>query len=252
MKLAIMQPYFFPYIGYFQLIKSVDKILLYENVNFMLKNWMTRNRMLKINETPFFITIPVHSKSSFKKISEIELVNDERWKKALKKCLIYNYSRSSYFSDVFPKLEGIIDTEATDLHTYNSETIRLIARLLGINTQIENNNQKYLEMENELSRKYENSDTDESLEISQRKTERVILITKQEKANIFINAIGGTALYKKSEFADYGIDLYFIKTQDFTYKQFSKEFYPNLSILDVLLNCGIENTKKLLTNYDLI
>jgi len=252
MKLAIMQPYFFPYIGYFQLIKAVDKTILYENVNFKIENWMTRNRIQIKNEQPLYISIPVRSRSSNKKIAEIEIAEHEKWKRRLKRSLQFNYGKSEYFSEVFPQLEKIIDTKKTHLHSYNGETIRLITELLEIGTKIEYNNQHYLELEKKLNQKYQDTLIDESLKKSKRKTERIISISKQEQANIYINAYGGTALYDKNEFAAHGIELFFLKTKDHNYKQFSNNFYPNLSILDVLLNCGIENTQKLLTNYELI
>ena len=108
MKLAIMQPYFFPYIGFFQLINSVDKILLYENFNFKCETWMARNRLLTKNGQPFYIHILVQSKSSFKKISEIKIVTEELWRIKLLKSLHYNYVSSKYYQEVFPQVEKII------------------------------------------------------------------------------------------------------------------------------------------------
>lgn len=252
MKLAIMQPYFFPYLGYFQLIKAVDKFILYENISFRKNTWMTRNRILIKNSNPYYINIPVSLKSSNKRIYEIKIANDKNWKERLLKKIVFNYKHSYYFQEVFPILEKVISIETESLHTYNCLSICRLADILGINTKIQFNNYNYLELENYLHLKYLTNDVNETYNISERKIERAILITIQEQATTFINAIGGKELYLKEDFSEHNIDLYFLKTNEYDYKQFSNTFYKDLSIIDVLLNCGIEKTKDLLNNFELI
>ena len=252
MKLAIMQPYFFPYLGYFQLINSVDKFILYENLSFRKESWMTRNRILAVKANPLFIHVPIKSKSSYKKISEIKIVDDKKWKETLKKNIYFNYKNSKYYNGIFPSLEKIIDTKTDSLHTFNSTAICNLAKLLGIDTKIDFVNSQYLKLENDLKLKFEINDLDNPFQTLKRKTERIILITKQENANVFINPIGGTTLYSKTEFAQCSIDLFFLQTKDYFYRQSSRVFFRDLSIIDVLLNCGIDNTKDLLNQFDLI
>ncbi|MEI6696150.1 MAG: WbqC family protein [Bacteroidota bacterium] len=251
MKLAIMQAYFFPYLGYFQLINAVDKFLLYENISFRKESWMTRNRILAAKSKPFYIRLCVKSKSSNKKISEIKIV-DQKWKLSLLKNIHHNYKFCEYYHEVMPLLEKIIHTETDSLHTYNSKTICMLAELLGITTIIEYSNTRYLNLEKELHLKYPKQKTEEPLQTMERKTERIISIARQEKADVFINAIGGSFLYSKPEFTENNLNLFFISTKDYKYQQSSRDFFQDLSIIDVLLNCGIEGTKELLNQFELV
>lgn len=247
MKLAIMQPYFFPYIGYFQLIHAVDKILLYENLDYMPKSWMTRNRILQKNGEPFYFHISVNNKSHNRKISEVQIVEDTHWKKKLLKSLYANYSYRNHFKNIFPVIEQIVNFQSNNLHEFIAHSIKTIAQLLDIKTEIVSNNSKYLSIENYLTEKYRSG-----VNIDHRKIDRLLLIAKEEKATTFINAIGGVQLYSKEELAKNNLELFFVKTGDLVYQQFSKTFYPNLSILDVLFNCGIDQTKQWIENYELI
>ncbi len=251
MKLAIMQPYFYPYLGYFQLIKAVDKFILYENVNFRKASWMTKNVILAKKANPFYIYVPVESRSSNKRISEIKIFAYKKWQEKLINLIHHNYYQSKYYHEIKQRLDKIIYTETDSLHTYNSKTICMIAELLGITTKIDSENTHYLEMENQLQLKYQKKQTGQSIQPMQRKTERVILIAKQENADVFINAIGGSLLYSKTEFAQNNIDLFFIKTNNYNYKQSSEAFFSGLSIIDVLMNCGIEGTIELLNHFEL-
>jgi hypothetical protein len=251
MKLAIMQAYFFPYLGYFQLINAVDKFILYENLSFRKESWMTRNRLLAAKSKPFYIKLSVKSKSSNKKISEIEIA-DRKWKQSLLKNIHHHYKFSEYYQEVMPFLERIIQTDTDSLHTYNSKTICMIAELLGITTKIDYSNSHYLNLENELQLKYQHKETERLFQTMDRKTARVISIARQEKADVFINAIGGSFLYSKTEFTAHNINLFFISTNDYKYQQSSKDFFRDLSIIDVLLNCGIEKTKELMNHFKLI
>lgn len=250
MKLAIMQPYFFPYIGYFQLINAVDKFILYENLNFRKETWMTRNRILACRSNPFFVHIPVKSKSSNKKISEVRIAENHRWRKTIKDSIYFNYKNSKYYHEIIPFLEKVINYETDNLHSYNSFAICKVCELLGIETKIEYGNSHYLNLETALELKYPAHDNRVQVKKKQRKTDRIFLISKQEEANIFINPIGGAALYSKAEFGQNGIELLFLKTKSHSYPQNSHSFYPDLSIIDVLLNCGIEKTKELLTQIE--
>lgn len=251
MRLAIMQPYFFPYLGYFQLINSVDKFILYENISFRKNTWMTHNRLLAKKSDPFYINIPVSFKSSNKRISEIRISDDKRWKESIIKNINHNYKHCKHFEEVFAYLEKVISIQTESLHIYNSISICMLAELLGIKSKIQYNNSSYLELEEELLLKYLIKDEDNINQLQYRKTERAIIIAKNENANTFINAIGGKELYQKEDFSEHNINLYFLKTNDYNYNQFSNTFYKDLSIIDVLLNCGVEKTKELLSNYEL-
>lgn len=246
MKLAIMQPYFFPYIGYFQAIKAVDKYILYENLDFIKEGWMSRNRILIKNQAPNYFSLVMQGSSSNKKIKDIKLNNSFNWRKKLINKVYLNYKGSPYFDESFSLIEECININQDFLHNYNSLIIKKICSYLEIDTQIQFDNSEYLQLEEKLHKLDLNN-----IELNI-KTMRVFEICKIEKADIFINAIGGIELYSKSIFLNHDIKLFFIKTSDFEYNQLSNQFHPNLSIIDVLLNCGKEGTKTLLNKYELI
>ena len=243
MKLAIMQPYFFPYIGYFQLINAVDKIILYDHVHYIKKGWVHRNRILELNNGDIYIAVPTKNSSSNKRISEIEIDSSCKWQKKICDALLHNYRRSQFFGEIYPFLCELLDRPYGKLNKLNFETTTGIAKLLGVETAIVCGSEDYLLIEEDLCARTTELET---------KTQRIISICKQENAKTYVNAIGGTELYMKADFEDNGINLFFIKAKDCHYKQLSDTFYPNLSIIDVLFNCGVEKTKELLGNYELV
>ena len=254
MKLAIMQPYFFPYIGYFQLINAVDKYILYDNLNYIKEGWVHRNKIL-INGNPFYIIANVKKKSSFKKINRIFLDDDKRWKDKMLKGILLHYKSAPFFDEVYPFIKILIYNENVIISKYNIHIISEICNFLEIDTIISTEIEQYTDLEKKLEK--ENFTMDNfshiSLEKVSPKVVRVIEICNKEKASIFINAIGGKILYNKDEFKKNGIDLFFVKTNEIYYSQKkAAKFIPHLSIIDVLMNCGKEETKKLLKQYTLV
>lgn len=255
MKLAIMQPYFFPYIGYYQAISAVDKYMLYDNLNYIKEGFVNRNRYLVVNGSPSYFIAPIRHKSSFTKIRDVELVADNTWKRKMLNSFYCHYKRAPHFNEVISVIEGVLETDTNLLTTLNARSIIDVSRYLDIPTKITSDTEEYryleeiLLCEDEKLVSYFPYIQSKSLD---RKVVRVIEICKKEKADILINAIGGQALYRKDVFADFNIALYFIKTEDFLYPQQSRTFHPNLSIIDVLMNCGKEGTKELLRKYTLI
>ena len=256
MKLAIMQPYFLPYIGYFQAIYAVDKYILYENVSFIKKGWMNRNRILIKNGGDYVITAPLVSKSSKSFIHDIQLDNTKNWNTKILKLILYNYKGSKYFDEVYPLFEKILNKSTDYLCDWNAKAIICISEFIGLNTTIEyNNRDRYVKLEEQLSKvACSNYDDFRYMEKTHpsKKLARILAICENEGADTYINAIGGQDLYNKEEFATYGIDLKFVRTNEFSYSQFSKEFVPNLSIVDVLMHNGKVGTLELIKKYTLI
>ncbi len=252
-KLAIMQPYFFPYLGYFQLIHAADKFILYDNLNYIKYGWVNRNRII-INAAPFFIIVPVLSKSSFTKIRDIKIAEDTRWKPKLKKALYTNYRKSKYFGEVYPVIEGLLDVDTEYLAVLNSVAIKRITEFLEISTEIVPDSTPYDQLEKQL----EQADPEIALlsahgeESLDTKTIRALCICRNEKSHTMINPIGGQALYDKQVFKKNGIDLFFIHTLPYSYPQLAKEFVAGMSILDVLFHCGKTGTQRLLDEYELL
>jgi hypothetical protein len=230
MRLAIMQPYFFPYIGYFQLINSVDKFIFYDDVNFIKNGWINRNRILLNNDT-HYITIQLKNASSFKPINTIEF-SDNR--KKIRKTISQAYHKAPYFHLVFPMIENCLNSQTNMINDQSTASILQIAKYLNINMDFEKSSEVY-------------SGTKPF-----KKSERIIEICKINGATEYVNPFGGIDLYDKREFEKNGIKLSFLKSLSTEYKQFNNSFISGLSIIDVLMFNTIDETSKLLKNFELI
>lgn len=253
MKLAIMQPYFMPYIGYFQAISAVDKYILYSNLTFIKDAWMNRNRIRLKNGKVQTISVPLLHKSSNTLIYDTLVDNGQKWQEKLLKTLLLNYKGSKGFDEAFPLFQDMLSIKYETLTELNAETLRAICQFLGISTIIESDNSRFLDMENQLTE----YDADKSVlprlvTQPEKKVARVLEMCRLEDCHDFVNAIGGQALYDKEEFAKYGVQLSFVHTNEFEYEQFGLPFEPNLSIIDVLMFNGKEGTKRLLQEYTLV
>lgn len=232
MKLGIMQPYFFPYIGYWQLINLVDVYVIYDDVNFIKKGWINRNRIL-CNGKDLMINILLNKVSQNKLINEIYLVDDIIWKNKLLKTIENNYKKAPYFSHVMPLITEIILNKENNLALYLFYSLVTISTYIGIKTKFLLSS--HIDKNNSL--KGEN---------------KILEICKILNTDTYINAIGGMELYSFDNFINNGINLAFIKTNEITYKQFNKEFVPNLSIIDVMMFNSKEEILKMLNAYTLI
>lgn len=134
MKIGIMQPYFFPYIGYWQLINAVDKYVIYDDVNYIKGGWINRNRIL-INDKPSFINLKMNGSSPNKLIKEIHVSNDNRWKNKLLKSIELSYRKAPFFEMSFPIIEEIINHDEVNLSLYLENLIKRIAEYLEMNTE---------------------------------------------------------------------------------------------------------------------
>lgn len=229
MKLGIMQPYFFPYIGYWQLIKNVDKYVVYDDVNYIKGGWINRNNFL-INGQKKLFTIQLNGASSYKNINEIEIKDDFS---AFKKMLQINYGRAPFFKECCQHVEAVLSYNDLNLGNFLFNSIKLTAAYLGFDTEILLSSE--IKKENELKGK-----------------DKVLHICKLLECNEYYNAIGGQELYDKTEFSNKGINLSFIKTNITSYKQFKNDFVPGLSVLDVLMFCPKEQVNDMLDNYELV
>ena len=253
MKLGIMQPYFFPYLGYFQLISAVDRFILYDNVNYIKKGWVNRNRLI-IQGQPHFIVVPILAQSSYSKIRDIKIDKRQRLVSRLVDTVSLAYKRAPYFDDVFPRIKDLLEDATDHLAELNCLSIRSIAEFLDIPTDIVTNTSNYETLERDLL------DADSDVRASylglqglpDTKTMRIFSMCRGEGANTFINAIGGQALYNKDVFKRNGIDLWFVKTLQHSYRQRCDGFFPGMSIIDVLMNCGKVGTQELLGAYELV
>ena len=234
MKLAIMQPYFFPYIGYFQLINAVDKFIVYDDVNFIKGGWINRNNVL-INKKPFLFTVPLENSSSFIQIDQTQLHSKlyHVWKTKFLKSLEQSYKKAPFYNDVFFLIEEILNKDTNFISTLAIDSIKGVCNYLDVKTQII-----------ETSKEYNNKHLSGQ--------DRVISICQFERANHYINPIGGIELYSKEDFKNNDIILNFIKSKSIDYKQFDNEFVAWLSIIDVLMFNSKSDVVRMLNQYDLL
>lgn len=253
-SIAIMQPYLFPYVGYFQLIHSVNVFLLYDNLDYIKDGWINRNRLLAVKKWPFYFTIPVANKNiSKKKIRDIR-IKDKVWKEKLLTSINVNYKRSQYFKDVFPVVEKIINSNTDSLSRLNKISVSDISKFLNIDTNILIDSD-FDWLEDKLNR--ESSDLLRAfphivLKKASAKLIRPIEICRTMNVKTLINPIGGRDLYPKEEFRQNNLDVKFLKMKEIRYQQSSMRFFPRLSIIDVLMNCGKNGTFELLEEYILV
>lgn len=240
MRLAISQSYFFPYIGYFQLINAADKFILNDWLSYIKKGWIDRNRIAVSATEERYIKMHVEKRSSNKRIKDLMICYDHSWQDKIIRQLKNNYSRFPYFKDLYPFFVDLLKTDCQQVSLFNFKTITAIANLLDIKTCIISAGDKFLDLENDLKIKQWPYDT---------KTQRIISICQHENADTYINAIGGQKLYPQKIFQEQGIKLLFLKKRDFLN---DTKKISNLSIIDILLRHGIEETKKMLNYYDLI
>jgi WbqC-like protein family len=232
MKLAIMQPYIFPYIGYFQLIKAVDKFVLYDDVNFINKGWINRNRIL-VNGKDSMFTIPLKDASQNKLINEIDVNWDSIWKSKFLKTIEQSYKKAPFYDETLQIIHKTLHSETVQFSKIIELNLRLICEYLDLKTEIISS-----------STIYQNTD--------KKAQERILDICLQEKADHYINPIGGLELYDKEVFAKQNRQMNFIKSLPVEYKQFKNEFVPWLSMIDVLMFNSKEEINKFLDNYELV
>jgi antitoxin component YwqK of YwqJK toxin-antitoxin module len=232
MKLGIMQPYFFPYIGYWQLMNAVDKYVIYDDVNFIKGGWINRNRIL-MNGQAKMINLKMNGASPNKFINEVEVLGDTIYIKKFLRTIKSCYQKAPYFSNVYPVIENIITQDEKKLAQYLEYSIRQICGYLSINTELIVSSS--INKNNDLKGK-----------------DKVIEICKILGADEYYNTIGGQELYSYSHFDTHGIKLSFFRTGKVEYQQFNNEFISNLSILDILMFNSIDDIKKMLDIYELL
>lgn len=228
MIIGIMQPYFFPYIGYWQLIRSVDKYVILDDVNYIKGGWINRNKILMNNEAKM-LSISLERSSPNKLINEIEVSKSDLNKRKILTTIEQSYGRAPFFERVFPIIQRVVTQEEANLAKYLEFSIRLTCDYLSIETEIivsssltKNNNLKG--------------------------QSRVIEICKLLGAREYINAIGGKALYSYDDFLKNRIALKFLETDEMSYPQFQGDFVPNLSVIDIMMFNSIEKIRDFLTN----
>lgn len=224
-----MQPYFFPYIGYFQLINAVDLFVIYDDVNYINKGYINRNAIL-LNGHAHKITLSLLGASQNKLINEISIANNSV---KILKTIESAYKKVPGFAEIFPILSSILLHQEKNLAKFMGNSLQIISDYLGLKTAFLYSS----EIKKNLMLKAEF---------------KILDICKNLGISTYINAIGGRSLYNKTAFNEQNLNLFFLKPQPGHYKQFDNEFVPNLSIIDILMFNTKLQTKKMLSQYALV
>ncbi|MGV7223097.1 MAG: WbqC family protein [Nitrospinales bacterium] len=229
MKLGIMQPYFFPYIGYWQLINAVDKFVVYDDVTFIKQGWINRNLIL-VNNKKHLITLETFGASSNRLINRVEV---GKRKNKILKTIEQNYCKAPYFKNSFFLIEKAMECKEENIASFLLNSIRLVSGYLGIKTKILMSSE--IEKNNHLNGE-----------------EKVIEICKKLHATEYYNPVGGRELYSHSKFTSQNIKLFFIQSLPFQYVQFNSTFVPNLSIIDLLMFNSTNELRKQVGMYKIL
>lgn len=227
-----MQPYFLPYIGYFQLIRSVDVFVVYDDIKYTKKGWINRNRLL-LNGRDDVFSLPLQKDSDRLNVCDRKLAQCFNKNKLLAK-IKGAYQTAPQFEEVFPLVEAIVGCTESNLFKFIFNSIKQVCIYLGIDTPLV---------------------VSSSLQIDQTLSgqDRVIQTCTQLNADAYINPIGGRDLYSREDFANRDIKLQFLQSRACSYRQFNHMFVPWLSILDVMMfNDTASIRRNFLDNYDLI
>ena len=232
MRVAIMQPYFLPYVGYYQLIASVDQFIIYDNIKYTKKGWINRNRFLQNGNDAIF-TIPLKNDKDLLNICERE-ISDNFDREKLLRSFVGAYHKAKYFEQTIHLLSEIVHYEDKNLFNYIHHSLEETCRHLGITTKITVSSS--IEIDHTLQAE-----------------EKVLALCTALGAKEYINAIGGVNLYSRDCFQNHGIKLRFIQSRMPAYAQFGGDFVSSLSIIDLMMFNSIETlSDSLNVCYELI
>lgn len=233
MKIALMQPYLFPYLGYFQLINSVDFFGIYDDVQFIERGWINRNRILT-NNGPLLFSFSL-KKKSYKTIIKERYFHDkfDLEKEKFLRILYMHYRKAPYYQDTINIIKLVFENDELNVSKFNENQLRIICDYLQIDTKFLNSNLWKI---------------DKGIDNQERLVKKLDKL-KRLKISFLINPIGGKQMYSKEYFKENNYELTFLRSKNFFYKQFGKEFIPDLSIIDVMMFNNVEQIKVLLKEY---
>lgn len=235
-KIAIMQPYFFPYLGYFSLIKNTDKFILLDTVQFIRHGWIERNRILKQNEGWLYFKVPLIKHSRGTLINDIQIDNNLKWKqKILSQIQLYKRVAPHYFK-VHEILTEIFENEFNDIVTLNESILKAICNYLELDATI-----------------LIFSKSGILIDTPKAPDEWALNICKAiGNVTEYWNPPGGKSFFDKSKYKKANINLKFQEINLSPYNQNRKNFESGLSIIDVMMFNNPEKINKMLDHYELI
>lgn len=226
MKIAVMQPYLFPYVGYYQLVAAVDRFVFFDDVNFIVRGWINRNRIL-VGGEPRYFTVPLRGVSQNALINSVAVMADDpKWSRQILDTLRQTYAKAPFRAAVMPIVEEVLLGTGPSISVMAESSVRRVCEYVGISPSWATSSM----------RDYGNRHL--------KAQERVIDICRREGASAYINPANGRALYSVSDFARAGLDLGFLRPTLSSYPQRATEFVPGLSILDLLMNVPPEEARR--------
>ena len=223
-----MQPYFFPYLGYFQLLHAVDRFVFLDDVQFIRRGWINRNRILLGGEAAA-ISVPVQHGDRSARIRDVSIAPGD-WRRKRIEMLRHAYARAPHFDEIFPVVAQVIESPTESIVDLARSSVVRIAELLSLPTALVASSTGY---------------GNEAL----RGQERIIDIAAREGASVYVNLPGGRDLYRGEGFERAGIALRFLRPEDRPYPQSAAEFVPRLSIIDLLMSVGVPAAREWLESY---
>lgn len=229
-----MQPYFFPYVGYFQLLMATDVFVFFDDVNFIKRGYIQRNSILQDGKSVRF-SVPLHKPSQNQLINETRIKEElfDDWKKKFLRQLQHCYAKTPFYEEVINVVRKVLGAKVDSIAELAIRSIKEVCEYLGT--------EKDFKKSSEVD--YDRRDTAEA---------KVLNICKQLGATGYINPLGGAALYREEAFTAESILLKFQKPVLEPYAQMSTEFVPALSILDLLFNLSPEQVKTEMEKINLI
>lgn len=217
-----MQPYFFPYLGYFQLIHAVDEFVFLDDVTFIKKGWINRNR-LALNGADWWFTVPLRGQSQHTLIRDVRIAPEEfrQWRRKFMLTLRHFYGKAAFYQTGTRLVEEVLATASDNMADLAKAAITACCRLLGITARLIFSSSVF--PSNRL-----------------RGEERLIDVCKQAGASKYINPSGGLALYTKERFARHGLGLHFLCSESIAYQADMATHGMEFSILDSIMWCGPE------------
>ena len=235
MKIAGHQPYFFPYIGYFILIKHSDKFIIFDTPQYIKGGWINRNRILNHNGDPTYINVTIEKSSYRTPICDIRIKNRDHWiDRILKQLKVYE-KKAPYYDEVIIFLEECLKYHTDSLSELNTYTLRETCKYLKIKTDMEVFSKMDLDID----------------DVNQ-PDEWGLNIAKAMGMKRCLNASGAMEIYDRQKYRNNGIDLEFIKANLKPYNQIKGKFVAGLSIIDVMMFNSVEEIHEMLDDYKIL
>lgn len=235
MKLAIMQPYFFPYLGYYSLIQNTDQFILFDDVQFIRHGWIERNRILKPVEEWQYVSVPLEKFSLGTKINQVVISSKEDWRSKILRQLEHYKKKSPYYQQALGVINASLDISTDSVVQLNKNILIETCKYVEIPLNI----RVFSEMKLEI-------------EPVTHPGEWALNISKALKASEYINPTGGVEIFRKDQFDGAGIGINFMGNNLMPYSQRRGIFEPGLSIIDVMMFCAPEQIRELINSTHLL